>query len=100
MDYFKEYDKLKNDSEAEYMIGCMYLAGEGVEENENEAKEWLLKAAKQNHEGAKTKLKELFGEEFNVKLENVSTVHETEIDVRENKQNDVDIKSISEEFLE
>ena len=100
MGYFKDYDRLKDDSEAEYMIGCMYAAGEGVEENEEEAKEWFLKAAKKNHEGAKTKLKEMFGEDFNVKLENVSSVQETEPSVQENKQNNVDVKSIAEEFLE
>lgn len=40
------------DSAAQYNLGTMYDVGEGVEENEEKAIEWYLKAANQGHSQA------------------------------------------------
>lgn len=37
------------DLDAQYSIGTMYDVGEGIEENEEKAIEWYLKAASQGH---------------------------------------------------
>jgi TPR repeat protein len=44
---------------AQYDLGVRYLKGDGTEKNPVEARKWLEAAAKQGHDGAKKKLKEL-----------------------------------------
>jgi len=44
---------------AQYDLGIRYLNGDGVEKNADTAKQWLDKAAKNGHSGAKKKLQEL-----------------------------------------
>ena len=58
-EYYKKYADITKDLDAQYMVGYMYSKGEGVKQNVGEAKKWLVLAAKQGHEGAKEKLKEL-----------------------------------------
>jgi hypothetical protein len=44
---------------AQYELGMRYLTGKGVDQNPDEAKKWLEKAAKQGHSQAKRKVEEL-----------------------------------------
>ncbi len=44
---------------AQYDLGIRYLNGDGVEKNVETGKQWLEKAAKNGHSGAKKKLEEL-----------------------------------------
>jgi len=44
---------------AQYDLGIRYLNGDGVEKNAETGKQWLEKAAKNGHSGAKKKLEEL-----------------------------------------
>ena len=44
------------DAEAQYRLGLMYAKGDGVEEDQWEAVDWLRKAAKQGHKPARNEL--------------------------------------------
>lgn len=44
---------------AQFELGKRYLTGEGVETNRTEARKWFEAAAKQEHEGAIARLKQL-----------------------------------------
>lgn len=45
--------------EAQKQLGLMYDEGDGVEEDDVKAVEWVRKAAEQGHEGAKEALRNL-----------------------------------------
>ena len=44
------------DAEAQYQLGLRYAKGDGVEEDQWEAVDWLRKAAKQGHKPARDEL--------------------------------------------
>ena len=41
----------KGNDDAQYLMGCCYKDGKGVEQNDEEAFRWLRLAARQEHEG-------------------------------------------------
>ena len=54
----KRYTEAANEgnSQAQYSLGCSYLAGSGVEKNEKEALKWIRKAAEQGNMYAESHL--------------------------------------------
>jgi len=49
----------KGDAYGQYRMGLRYLKGEGVEKDAKKAREWLTKAAAQNHSDAKSELEKM-----------------------------------------
>ena len=49
----------QGDADAQYNLGIMYIAGDGIKRDENEAKIWLEKSAAQGHVEAARLLKSL-----------------------------------------
>ena len=47
----------QGDSGAQYMLGLLYKRGQGVEQNDNESRRWLLLSAAQGHPSAIEELK-------------------------------------------
>ncbi|GHT57114.1 hypothetical protein AGMMS50233_10170 [Endomicrobiia bacterium] len=54
----------KGSANAHYNLGVMYYEGKGVEQNYKEATNWLKKAVKQGHSGAKIALTEINESEY------------------------------------
>lgn len=48
----------QGNDDAQYLMGCCYKDGKGVEQNDEEAFRWLRLAARQEHEGAQKLLRE------------------------------------------
>ena len=42
----------QGDADAQYDLGCLYANGQGVEQSNEKAREWMIKAAEQGHEKA------------------------------------------------
>lgn len=60
LDIKKLYKKaIHNDIEASYKLGLAYANGDGVKQDEDEAKKWLRLSADQGHEPSKQLLERL-----------------------------------------
>ena len=59
-----------NDAQSQYLLGMMYLRGQGTEQDYEEAGKWFRKASMQAHAAAQYKLARLYSEGNGVPLDN------------------------------
>ena len=56
----------QGNAEAQYLLGCLYESGEGIEQNYSKALEWYRKAAEQGNAGAQSCLGKFYEEGLGV----------------------------------
>ncbi len=80
----------RGETYAQYRLGLMYLAGEGLNKNRTKANDWLIKASEHGHAGARAHLELLDSEVFYYPEEETPPYQQFPESADENDVSDVD----------